>query len=316
MVSPMQKKQAVKQVVGMGLCGQARACRALGLNRSTLYRRGISDALKLSLEGLVAEVSRAHPCWGYRKVTAVLRNEHEQKVNPKRVARLRRREGLQAARKKHKRHRLKSNEEVRRSASRPDEVWSYDFVEDTLVDGRKVRILSIIDEYTREALMLRVARSFPARRVIDVLEEVMVCTGRVPTHLRSDNGPEFVARTVREWLEQAGVGPLYITPGSPWENGHVESCHASLRAELLDRELFFDYGETQAMLDDWRETYNAKRPHGALGYRTPRRAAREAVAAPCPLRGPLAPLGSGCAPTSLAAREPKSSARPRSFGLA
>ena len=312
----MQKKQAVKQVVGMGLCGRTRACRVLSLSRSTWYRVGGVNAERLSQEGLVAEVSREHPCLGYRKVTAVLRNAHGQKINPKRVARLRRREGLQAARKKHKRHRLKRDQAVRRSASRPDEVWSYDFVEDALVDGRKVRILSIIDEYTREALMLRVARSFPARRVIDVLEEVMVCSGRVPTHLRSDNGPEFVAHSVCEWLEQAGVGPLYITPGSPWENGHVESFHASLRAELLDRELFFDYRETQAMLEDWRETYNGKRPHGALGYRTPRRAAREAVAAPCPLRGPLAALGTGCAPTSLAAREPAPIRRTSTFGLA
>ena len=157
---------------------------------------------------------------------------------------------------------------------------------------------------------------FPARRVIDVLEEVMVCTGRVPTHLRSDNGPEFVARTVRGWLEQAGVGPIYITPGSPWENGHVESFHASLRAELLDRELFFDYSESQAMLEDWRQTYNEKRPHGALGYRSPRQAAREASAAPCPLRGPLAARGPGCAPASRAAQQTSLSPRATPFGLA
>lgn len=312
----MQKKQAVKQVVGMGLCGRARACRVLDLNRATWYRAGSVNADRLSQEGLVAEVSRAHPCWGYRKVTAVLRHEHEETINAKRVARLRRRDGLQAARKKHKRQRLKRDEAVRRSASKPDEVWSYDFVEDALVDGRKLRILSIIDEYTREALVLRVARSFPARRVIDVLEEVMVCTGRVPTHLRSDNGPEFVARTVRGWLEQAGVGPIYITPGSPWENGHVESFHASLRAELLDRELFFDYSESQAMLEDWRQTYNEKRPHGALGYRSPRQAAREASAAPCPLRGPLAARGPGCAPASRAAQQTSLSPRATPFGLA
>jgi transposase InsO family protein len=119
---------------------------------------------------------------------------------------------------------------------------------------------------------------------------------------------------VREWLEQACLGPIYITPVSPWENGHEERLspavstsfrlHVSLRAELLDRELFFDYGESQSLLEDWRETYNGKRPHGALGYRSPRQAAREASAAPCPLRGPLAVLGTGCAAASLAARKP------------
>lgn len=168
-----------------------------------------------------------------------------------------------------KRRRIHPGLALRRSARGPDEVWSYDFIQDRTADGGAVRILSIIDEYTRECLLLRGARSFPSRRVIDALEEVMVCTGRKPRYVRSDNGPEFVAKSVQKWLGQAQIGPRYIEPGSPWENAHVESFHAQVRLELLDRELFFNLPEVNAATSNYAYEYNFKRPHGSLGQRPP-----------------------------------------------
>lgn len=269
MVSPSHKKMVVEAMVATGRCKVARACRLFGLPRSSVYQRGKVNPEKRSLEGLVAETSRAYPAFGYRKVTAILRDQHEAVINPKRVARLRRRDGLLASRRGTKRRRVEPRQAVRRSATRRDEVWSYDFIQDSLADGRPVRILSVIDEYSRECVLLRSARSFPARRVIDCLEELLVTTGRKPEWLRSDNGPEFVAAKVQQWLATAGVDSAYITPGSPWENGHVESFHASLRPELLDRELFFTMKEVAVRLEDWRHLYNHIRPHGSLSNKPP-----------------------------------------------
>ena len=278
----MQKKAAVDWVVGMGLCRLGRACRVFNLNRSTAYYRREVSPTKLAEEGLVEEVSREWPCLGYTKVTGILRTEHGLRINPKRVGRIRRHRGLLASRGGQKRRRIQPGEALRRRASRPDEVWSYDFIEDATAEGGRVRILSIIDEYTRECLLLRCGRSFPAPRVIDALEEAMLCTGRKPEHVRSDNGPEFVARVVQNWLERAQIGPRYITPGAPWENGCVESFHAQLRAELLDRELFINLAEVDVALEQWSYRYNYKRPHGSLGNLPPAIAAQREL----PLRPP------------------------------
>ena len=287
MVSPMQKKAAVEMVVCMGLCKRHRACRTLGLSRSTAYYRQEPSPQSLAQEGLVEAVSRQWPCLGYEKVAAIVRHEHGEVVNRKRVARIRRQRGLMASRGHGgKRRRLQPGLALRRSASRPDEVWSYDFIQDSTADGGTVRILSIIDEYTRECLMLKAARSFPARRVIDALEEVMVCSGRKPQYVRSDNGPEFVAKSVQGWLLQAQVGPRYIEPGAPWENAYVESFHAQVRLELLDRELFFNLREVSAATSNYAYEYNFKRPHGSLGKRPPAIAAQREL--------PLRPTA--CAP--------------------
>ena len=285
-MTPRQKRAAVAAVVSLGMATRRRACRVLRLSRSTAYYRSEAAPEKLAQEGLVEAVSREHPAWGYRKVTAVLRAEHGEAINAKRVARLRRMRGLAASRRRAKKRRVTPSQAARQSARQRDEVWSYDFISDALVNGRSVRILSVIDEYTRECVALRAALSFPARRVIDTLEETLICQGRKPQWLRSDNGPEFIAQRVQEWLGQAQVGPCYITPGSPWENGHVESFHASLRAELLDRELFVSVGEVNALLEQWREHYNEQRPHGSLGYRSPAQFAKREL--------PLRPTA--CAP--------------------
>lgn len=286
----MQKRLAVELVVSMGICHRARACRALGLSRSTAYYQSEKPAAKLAQEALVAEVSRENPEYGYRKVTAILRTKHSERINPKRVARLRRRDDLFASRRPGKRRRITPKSAERRTAAYRDEVWSYDFISDVTTDGIPLRILSIIDEYSRECVLLRAERSFPAVRVIDCLEELLVCTGRKPLFIRSDNGSEFIARSIRQWFEKACIGPCYIEPGSPWQNGHVESFHASFRAELLDRELFFNVREANAMIEDWRHRYNFERPHGSLGLLPPLIALQHEL----PLRAtPSAPVHAG-----------------------
>ncbi len=269
MVGPEKKRCAVRHVVAQGLGSLRAACRALGLGLSTFYHRPAPNATKAAQEQRIMKLSRAHPTLGYRKITALLREQSETPINAKRVQRIRRQHGLMARRRGSKRRRIEGVIRERRQATQRDEVWSYDFVQDATCEGSRLRILSIIDESTRECIMLRASRNFPAPRVIDSLEEIMICQGRKPAYLRSDNGPEFIAGEVRQWLDQAGIGPRYIEPGSPWENGHVESFHASLRAEMLDRELFYSVEEANVMLEDWRIYYNHQRPHGALNYQPP-----------------------------------------------
>lgn len=276
----MPRKVAVAHVVGLGMCGVKRASRVLGVARSTCYRQAERSASHERSERLVLELSERHPTLGARKVAALALQQHGEVINHKRVARLRRQHGLRASRRGRKRRRMVGSDAARQSAAERDEVWSYDFITDATADGRQVRLLSIIDEYSRECLLLEAARSFPAVRVIDCLERLLVTTGRCPRHLRSDNGPEFIAREVRQWLEQAGVKAQYIDPGAPWQNGHVESFHASLRAEWLDRELFFDLEEVQSQAEDWRRYYNYCRPHGALGYHPPVRHQQDATLRP------------------------------------
>ena len=179
---------------------------------------------------------------------------------------------MQVPRKQHRRRRLpgggSQNSCVRHRALRMNHVWSYDFVAERTEDGRQLRLLVVIDEYTRECLAIEVGRSFRARNVIDVLQYVFAVRG-TPEHLRSDNGPEFVARSVRRWLDQAGVGTLFIAKGSPWENGYVESFNGKLRDELLNRELFLSLEEARRVIDRWRLDYNHHRRHSTLDYETP-----------------------------------------------
>ncbi len=207
--------------------------------------------------------------YGYRRVTALLRQEGW-RVNHKRVERLWRQEGLKVPAKQPKRGRLwlADGSIVRRRAEYRDHVWAYDFVFDRTADGRKLRLLTIVDEYTRECLAIDVARRLNSEHVLTRLAELFVRRG-VPVHIRSDNGPEFTARAIRLWLERVGVQTLYIAPGSPWENGYIESFNGKLRDELLDREIFYTLREAKVWIERWRREYNTFRPHSALGYRPP-----------------------------------------------
>lgn len=210
-----------------------------------------------------------HPRYGYRRITALLRIEGW-RVNRKRVGRIFRLEGLRIAIKQRKRRRLGSQDGAvtRHSASSHNEVWSYDFVMDQTEDGRRLKMLPVVDEYTRQCLGIEVARSVTADDVIAVLAKLFTTHG-APRYLRSDNGPEFIAGAVKSWLTQSGVATLYIEPGSPWQNAYSESFNSRFRDELLDREVFNSLTEAQVLVEAYRCEYNTERPHSSLGYQTP-----------------------------------------------
>jgi putative transposase len=245
-------------------------CRALGQHRSTqrTIPRGRDDEERLTAD--IIELARRYGRYGYRKVAELLRSTAGWVVNDKRVERIWRREGLKVPKKQPKRGRLwlADGSCLRLRAEHPNHVWSYDFVEDRSHDGRKYRMLNLIDEFTHECLAIRVARKLKATDVIDVLSDLFILRG-VPGHVRSDNGPEFVAKAVQQWIAAVGAKTAYIAPGSPWENGFIESFNARLRDELLEGEIFYSLREAEVVIESWRRHYNQVRPHSSLGYRAP-----------------------------------------------
>jgi transposase InsO family protein len=248
---------------------ERRTCRALGQHRSTQRKapRGQEDEEWLTAD--LIELARQYGRYGYRKIAALLRDAGW-RVNDKRVERIWRREGLKVPQKQPKRSRLwrADGSCIRLRPEYPNHVWSYDFVEDRTHDGRKFRMLNVVDEFTHECLAIRVDRKLKAIDVIDVLADLFILRG-VPGHIRSDNGPEFVAKAVQRWITAVGAKTAYIAPGSPWENGYVESFNARLRDELLNGEIFYSLREAKIVIESWRRHYNTKRPHASLGYRPP-----------------------------------------------
>jgi transposase InsO family protein len=220
------------------------------------------DALTAAIVALARRFGR----YGYRKITGLLRMAGWE-VNAKRVQRIWRAEGLKVP---------ADGSTVRLRPERRNHVWAYDFVSEQTHDGRKLRILTVIDEYTRECLAVRVARRFTSNDVLYALSELFLEYG-VPEHIRSDNGPEFVAKVVRAWLADLGITTLFIEPASPWENGFIESFNGILRDGLLNGEIFYTLREAQILIGQWRREYNHLRPHGSLGQRPP---APEAIAFP------------------------------------
>ena len=207
--------------------------------------------------------------YGYRRITAMLRKDGW-RVNHKRVERIWRQEGLKVPQKQPKRGRLWLNDGscIRLRPEHKDHVWSYDFMEERTTDGRKFRTLNIIDEFSRDCLKIKVERRLHSQDVLDALFELFIFRG-IPEHIRSDNGTEFAARAVRKWLASLGVRTLFIEPGSPWENGYIESFNGKMRDELLDREIFSTLTEAKVLIEQWRRQYNQVRPHSSLGYRPP-----------------------------------------------
>ena len=248
---------------------ERRACKVLDLPRSTHRYESIPVEDEQGLTEEIVELASRYGRYGYRRITALLRMGGWD-VNHKRVERIWRREGLKVPAKQHKRGRLWLNDGscVRLRPQRPNHVWAYDFVLVRTHDGRGVRLLTVMDEYTRECLAIRADRHIRSCDVIETLAELMMIRG-VPDHIRSDNGPEFTARAVREWLGGVGARTLYIEPGSPWENGYIESFNGKLRDELLDREVFYTLLEVRVLTERYRQTYNRVRPHSSLGYRPP-----------------------------------------------
>jgi putative transposase len=271
-VSPAARRRAVKHVVDSGLCGPAPACRALGLARSGYYRAPkVNPGSRLANRRIVA-LSRSHPRYGYRFITALMRREGV-RISVKRVARVRRAEGLQVRKRQRRLRRTGPGRAERLSAAHRNHVWSWDFVSDQTENGSPFRVLTLIDEHTRQCLAAHAAWSIRGRDVLAVLEEAMRKHG-VPEHIRSDNGPEFIADAVQDWLKLKGIETLYIRPGSPWENGHIESFHDKLRDECLNHEVFSTLAEARVIIGAWRHEYNTFRPHSSLQYRTPEEAAR------------------------------------------
>lgn len=266
MVSPDAKRRGVQQLVEQRQFSQRHACQLVGVARSTARYECRKRADEPLVEAIQEQV-RQHPVYGYRPITALLRRQGWP-VNHKRVYRLWREAGLQLPRRKVWKRRWHGSPERLQRAEQPNQVWSYDFLEARTERGGRLRILAILDEYTRECLALYVARSIASARVVHLLQWLFV-TRSVPAHLRSDNGPEFVARAVQMWLEEQHCQTLYIKPGSPWENPFIESFNGKLRAECLNRYTFVDGQEAQQLLEAWRQEYNHERPHSALGYLSP-----------------------------------------------
>lgn len=248
---------------------ERRTCKVTRQSRSTQRYKKEEKEDEKTLVGRIIELAREYGRYGYKRITALLKTEGWI-INHKRVERIWRQEGLKVPRKQPKRRRLWLNDGscVRLRPERANHVWSYDFMMDETSDKRKYRILTIIDEYTRECLAIRVGRSLKADDVQECLTELFLTRG-TPEHIRSDNGKEFTCKNVREWLNRLKVKTLYIEPGSPWENGYVESFHGRLRDELLNGELFDTLLEADTIIKQWRHEYNTIRPHSSLGYRPP-----------------------------------------------
>jgi transposase InsO family protein len=248
---------------------ERRSCRLLhqprGTQRYQPTQRQDEGRLTQAIIALACQYGR----YGYRRITALLQLAGWF-VGKDRVQRIWRREGLKVPAKQKPRGRLWLNDGscIRLRPERRNHVWSYDFVEARTHDGRSLRLLTMIDEFTRECLAIRVARRLNSAHVIEVLGECMLQHG-VPDHVRSDNGAEMTARRVKQWLRTIGTRPLFIEPGSPWENGYCESFNGKLRDECLNGEIFYSLKEAQVVVGMWRKHYNTLRPHSALGYRPP-----------------------------------------------
>jgi transposase InsO family protein len=256
---------------------ERRACRVLRQPRATQRYVSHDADEETWLTRRVVELASTYGRYGYRRITALLRHEGWP-VNHKRIERIWRREGLKVPSKQPKRGRLWLNDGscVRLRPAYPNHVWSYDFVQDRTHEGSPFRILNIIDEYSRECLVARVERRLSHQEVLEELTWLF-CTRGLPAYIRSDNGPEFTAERVRDWLSRLHVGPLFIEKGSPWENGYIESFNGKLRDELLNGEIFYSLKEAQVLIEEWRRHYNTQRPHSSLNYRPP---APEAILVP------------------------------------
>ncbi len=249
---------------------ERRACLIVGQHRATQRRAPTRPQQDQALRAELRKISRWKPRWGYRRAHGHLR-EQGWVVNRKRVQRLWREEGLRVPQRTRKRQRLGDStgpEGIRLRADRPGQVWAFDFQFDQTSDGRRLKLLSVVDEFTREALAMRPARSITADDAVSVLDE-LACEHGAPEFVRCDNGPEMTAHALIDWCRLAGTGTSYIDPGAPWQNPFVESFNARVRDELLNLEEISCMAEAEVLIEDWRQDYNAHHPHSALGMKTP-----------------------------------------------
>ena len=272
---------------------ERRACKVLGQPRRTQRYVAQQDDDEPALVRRMLALVGEHPRYGYRRIWALLKREGWP-VNKKRIWRLWKQEGLKVPQKKHKKRRLGQcvNGSTRLQSICMNGIWAMDFVFDVTANGRSLKWLAIVDEFTRENLALEVRRQFTATDVVDVLRDLIALRG-MPAHIRCDNGPEFIAQAVKSWLETSHIGPLYIEPGSPWQNGYAESFNSKLRDELLAVEIFETLTQAKALAIHWRLEYNHRRPHSSLDYQTP-----AAFAATCVPRLPLSLAALGFVPAA------------------
>lgn len=274
MVSPAQKRAAVEALVKRGRA-LAVACRRVGLALSTWWYKPHKRPDEEDLVARIKELAVANPRFGYKRITTLLRREGKG-INKKRVQRLWQREGLQVPKKSRKRPRWKKDHPWPDRGKHRNHVWTIDFLFDRTVDKKSIKVLSVLDEYTRECLALPCARSMNSDDVLRVLKRVAEDRG-APIYIRSDNGPEFIGKAMKDWEEDGGAKMRYCKPGSPWQNGVVESFHDKLRDEFLQMEIFVSVAEARVLLEGWRVQYNEFRPHSSLDDLTP----AEFAALPC-----------------------------------
>ena len=271
-----EQRTAVTVAVKRGL-SERRASRLIGVHRSSVRYRAVARTGDAALLVKLRQIKEQYPRFGVPRVVAMLKREGTpfDAVNRKRVERLWRLAGLQVARRRRqKRQKPPERSVTPYQAEYPNHVWTYDFIEDALLDGRKIRLLNILDEFTREWVAVKAGASMSGKAVVGTLLPLFRERG-VPTFLRSDNGGEFIASEVKEALTAAGAKPLYIDPGSPWQNGFVESFHGKLRDEFLEAETFRNLREAQVCLEGHRRFYNEVRPHSSLRYLTPNQFRKE-----------------------------------------
>ncbi len=261
---------------------ERRACQVISQPRMTQrYKTKRSDKDK-AVTAEIIRLAKKHKRYGYRMITAKLRQDNWD-VNHKRIQRIWQKEGLQVSyRRKFKKAKGSSgNSCAVKKAEYPNHVWTYDFMSDQTEDGRRLKLLTILDEFTRESLAIEVGRSIRAKDVIAVLDYLFMVRG-VPKFIRSDNGPEFIADAIKKWLKEKHVETLYIEPGSPWENGYIESFNGKFRDEVLNRHVFYSVREAKVVVEDWRLEYNDHRLHSSLGYMTPAEFSASCIASASP----------------------------------
>ena len=274
-MSPSRRRSAVLMLQDRLGLSERRACRIVGQHRSTQRREALRAGDDGALRARLRRISGERPRWGYRRAHALLL-EDGWELNRKRVQRLWREEGLRVPRRRRKRQRLGDSTvpAKRLRAERPDHVWALDYQFDVTADGRLLKALHVVDEFTREALAMECQRRIDADATVDVLDRIVAVRGHSPQFLRCDNGPELTANALKDWCRFSHTGSAYIEPGSPWENAFVESFNARVRDELLSVEVFSCLTEAQVLVEDWRQDYNEHHPHSALGMLAPARFAR------------------------------------------
>ena len=261
---------------------ERRACEVISQPRMTQRYEPKQPDKDKALTAEIIRLAKKYKRYGYRMITAKLHQDNWD-VNHKRVQRIWQKEGLQVPyRRKFKKAKGSSqNSCCVKKAEYKDHIWTYDFMSDQTEDGRSLKFLTVLDEFTRESLTIEVGRSIKSKDVIAVLEYLFMIRG-IPGFIRSDNGPEFIADAIKKWLEGMGVETLYVEPGSPWENGYIESFNGKFRDDVLNRELFYSVKEAKVLVEDWRLEYNDYRPHSGLGYMTPAGFASSCIASASP----------------------------------